>query len=142
MSSKMRPYSYGALSQPISTSSWLCVGLASVGRHCIMGWNRVYGAGMRKGDVGGAYMPKCLQGDDVCAVLIRNERPRGMVRQFPAVSLCLYTPIEKVSAIFLHVHYPTSSLGSNSSSLTKVHRIRRKIHPQKQSLIDAIGLAI
>jgi hypothetical protein len=75
-------------------------------------------------------------------VLIGSERLRGMVRRSPADSLCLYIPTEKARAIFLHVHYQTSSLGSNSSSLTKVHRIRRKIHPQQQSLIDAIGLAI
>jgi hypothetical protein len=98
--------------------------------------------GVKKGDAGGAYAPKCLQGDDVCAVLIRSERLRGMVLQSPAVSLCPYTATEKTSDIFLHAHYPTSSLGSNSSSLTKVHRIRTQIHPEEQSPIDAIGLAI
>jgi hypothetical protein len=30
-----------------------------------MGWNRVYGAGVRKGDVGEAYALKFLQGDGV-----------------------------------------------------------------------------
>jgi hypothetical protein len=140
-SSNVVKISYGALSQPISASS-LWVGLTSVGRHCIMGWNRVYGAGVRKGDAGGAYAPKCLQGDDVCAVLIRSERLRGMVRQSPAVSLCLYTPIEKVSCNISS--RPLSDIASRlkQSILNKVHQIRRQIHPEEQSPINAIGLAI